>query len=371
MYAFAGWSLTPNGAADQNALLNISTDRSVYASYTAIIRTYTVYFYNDNTLLQTVRNVPYGGDAAYTGSTPDKGEDDYLFTGFKPTGQDIIGDTYCYAQYKYTGLISVKLVEGTLSGAYRNETVTKIGNYAFYDYDTITSVEFPAATSIGECAFQECGNLTDIDSPTVTIINGSAFLGCAKLARIDFPLVTSIGSYAFRNCSSLASVDFPLATTVDTYAFNGCNLLKSANFPAVTTLNSYTFQNCRRLTDINFPLITKVSSSSFDGCYTLKIADFPLVTSIGSYAFQKCYSLTALILRSETMCTLSNTNAFSNCYHILGTTNITYNPTGAKDGYIYVPRALVESYKAAANWSTYADQIRAIEDYPDICGGES
>jgi hypothetical protein len=38
-------------------------------------------------------------------------------------------------------------------------------------------------------------------------------------------------------------------------------------------------------------------------------------------------------------------------------------------GYIYVPAALVDSYKAATNWSTYAEQIRAIEDYPEICGG--
>lgn len=37
-------------------------------------------------------------------------------------------------------------------------------------------------------------------------------------------------------------------------------------------------------------------------------------------------------------------------------------------GYIYVPSALVDAYKAATNWSTYANQIRAIEDYPDICG---
>ena len=42
---------------------------------------------------------------------------------------------------------------------------------------------------------------------------------------------------------------------------------------------------------------------------------------------------------------------------------------GAK-AYIYVPRALVEDYKVATNWSTFADRIRAIEDYPEICGGE-
>ena len=32
-------------------------------------------------------------------------------------------------------------------------------------------------------------------------------------------------------------------------------------------------------------------------------------------------------------------------------------------GYIYVPRAMVDTLKSATNWSTYATQIRALEDY--------
>ena len=48
---------------------------------------------------------------------------------------------------------------------------------------------------------------------------------------------------------------------------------------------------------------------------------------------------------------LSNTSAFNSTPITFGT------------GYIYAPRALVDSYKAATNWSTYADQICALEDY--------
>ena len=43
-------------------------------------------------------------------------------------------------------------------------------------------------------------------------------------------------------------------------------------------------------------------------------------------------------------------------------------PIESGTGYVYVPSALVDSYKSATNWSTYADQIRAIENYPDITG---
>jgi hypothetical protein len=66
----------------------------------------------------------------------------------------------------------------------------------------------------------------------------------------------------------------------------------------------------------------------------------------------------ALILpKTGDICNLLNTNAFVN------------TPIAKSTGYIYVPRALVDSYKSATNWSTYANQIRAIEDYPDITGG--
>ena len=32
-------------------------------------------------------------------------------------------------------------------------------------------------------------------------------------------------------------------------------------------------------------------------------------------------------------------------------------------GYIYVPSALIDSYKTAKNWSSHAAQFRALEDY--------
>ena len=31
-------------------------------------------------------------------------------------------------------------------------------------------------------------------------------------------------------------------------------------------------------------------------------------------------------------------------------------------------KTLIEDYKVASGWKTYADQFRAIEDYPDITG---
>ena len=120
----------------------------------------------------------------------------------------------------------------------------------------------------------------------------------------------------------------------------------------------------KTLTTYTNDRVTSIGSYAFYSCSSLTSIDLPNATSIGNNAFSDCYSLTKLIIRTTSqVCTLSNTNAFNNCYHILGTTNATYNPEGLKDGYIYVPDELVESYKTATNWSEYASQIKPLSEY--------
>ena len=164
--------------------------------------------------------------------------------------------------------------------------------------------------------------------------------------------VTSIGEYAFRSCSKLATANFPVATSIRTYAFYSCSALTTADFPVAKSIAEYAFHSCSALTAINFPVATSIAGYAFHSCSALTTADFPVAKSIAGYAFYSCSALTALMLRrTETICTLSNTNAFTRSTIASGT------------GYIYVPTALIDSYKAASNWSTYAAQFRALEDY--------
>ena len=135
-YTFAGWGLMLGGSVNPDALKNVSADRKVYAIMTATIRKYTVYFYNGSTVLQTVSNVPYGGSATYTGTTPvspDGSADDYPFEGWNPEPKNITGTTYCYA--KFGSPLEVKEIEDSWDeiiaacndGTYA--TKYKIGNY--------------------------------------------------------------------------------------------------------------------------------------------------------------------------------------------------------------------------------------------------
>lgn len=136
-YTFAGWSRTPNGNAESDARLNVEADRNVYAAYTATIRTYTVTFVNNssgiNVILQTVSNVPYGGNATYTGNTPVDAENGMDFLNWSPAPTNITSDTSCYAVFESPlEVVEISdswsdIIASVNNGTYK--TRYKVGNY--------------------------------------------------------------------------------------------------------------------------------------------------------------------------------------------------------------------------------------------------
>ncbi len=99
-YTHSGWSLTPGGAADANALNNVTADRNVYAAFTATVRTYTVRWYNGSTLLETDIDQPYNTIPTYNGSTPVDAENGQPFIGWEPAVAAITGNTDYYAKFE-------------------------------------------------------------------------------------------------------------------------------------------------------------------------------------------------------------------------------------------------------------------------------
>lgn len=198
-------------------------------------------------------------------------------------------------------------------------------------------------------------------SSNVTTVGVYSFYNCASLASASFPKATEIGDYAFYGTSALKSINFPLLREIERYGFRG-SAFESANFPNVTYVGTTAFAYNSSLKTANLPKLTELSGSLFSNCTALQSVDLLKATVIGNYAFEKCYSLKTIILRSSSYCS-AGTNLLSNAYHYLGTVNATYNPSGLKDGYIYVPSALVGTYKTSTNWSTYANQFRALESY--------
>lgn len=165
--------------------------------------------------------------------------------------------------------------------------------------------------------------------------------------------VTQVIEYACRSITALTTVNLPEATSLGVYAFYDCGNLTTFYGPKVAKLGTYTFYRCSKLKEVSFPLTSSVPVSCFYRCTSLTKADLGAATVIDSSAFAYCTALETVILRKTDAVVTLNSSGFSNANF---------------DGYVYVPTALVESYKTETNWSVHASRIRAIEDYPDICG---
>ena len=164
-----------------------------------------------------------------------------------------------------------KSIEGNL---YDNETLIQ---YAIGKTDT-TFVIPESVTSIGNYAFYSCHSITNIVIPDcITNIGKSTFEYCTSLTSIKIPdLVTSIGKGAFYHCSSLASVIFgenSQLTSIENYAFLGCSSLTSIDIPnSVTTIGNFAFYKCTSLTNIVIPnSVISIGQDSFANCNELII----------------------------------------------------------------------------------------------------
>ena len=198
------------------------------------------------------------------------------------------------------------------------ESVTSIGNYAFYNCSGLTSVTIPeSVTTIGEFAFRYCSGLTSVTIPnSVTSIGKYAFYCCSGLTSVIIPnSVTSIEWCAFDGCSGLTSVTIPNSvTSIGSSAFSSCSGLTSVTIPnSVTSIGESAFDDCSGLTSVTIPnSVTSIGTGAFFGCTSLTSVTIPTsVTSIGSAAFYKCTNLTSVTIPNSV--TSIDASAFEGC----------------------------------------------------------
>ena len=225
--------------------------------------------------------------------------------------------------------------------------VTKIGDYAFAECVSLTSVTIPdSVTTIGENAFYDCESLTSVTIPdSVTTIGYCAFNDCGSLTSVTIgDSVKTIGDYAISWCPNLTSVTIPdSVTTIGVGAFEGCDNLKEfkGKFAAdngrclikdntiiayanasgttytipdsVTTIGEEAFLYCSSLTSVTIPDSVKtIGNYAFADCEGLaSVTIGNSVTTIGNYAFNYCTNLTNVNI-PDSVTTIGN-GAFGGC----------------------------------------------------------
>lgn len=226
---------------------------------------------------------------------------------------------------KYNGNDTVVVIPPTIN----SWPVTKIGEDAFQDNTTITSVTIPASvTEIGSNAFAGCTNLTSVnyigDWSKLTIQSGNPAVEDAVNAQLfDFAFtpdntavivthykgtaadvtipscykgkpVMAINNAAFPN-SAVTSVTIPdSVTSIPDAAFVNCSQLTNISIPnSVTYIGFSAFSSCTSLKSITLPSsLSFISGALFLGCSQLTTIHIPVsVTSIGNNAFADCPSL--------------------------------------------------------------------------------
>lgn len=150
-----------------------------------------------------------------------------------------------------------------------------------------------------------------------------------RATTISNDRITYLGIEVFRNYDSLAVADFPNVTSTGVNVFYACYALHTVNLPSLISINSNMFAYSSLLKRLNFPSVESISGGAFSSCSRL---------------------VTLILRKADAVCTLENVSAFS------GT------PIAKSTGFVYVPDDLVEQYKAATNWSTYANQIKPISE---------
>ena len=148
--------------------------------------------------------------------------------------------------------------------------------------------------SIGNNSFRDCRGITEITIPnSVTSIGNSAFYNCS-LTSVKIPnSVTSIGGSAFIGNPLTSVIIGNGVETIGEKAFNGCGNLKSVIFGEnVKSIGKEAFAKCIGLTSISTPKGASIGDNAFTLCSSLKEAT--ICGAVGKYAFTQCYKLATL-----------------------------------------------------------------------------
>lgn len=198
----------------------------------------------------------------------------------------------------YNGPDTTLVIPQKLGG----NTVTEIGEKAFYKNNTIESVDIPnTVTKIQYCAFSDTKNLKSVtfkDGSKLRAISEQAF-SCSGINTIDIPgTVDTIGSFAFFY-SDIKSATIPKGVTEIEYGvFDNCASLEKVELNyGIKRIGEYSFFACKSLKELIIPdSVTEIAdlACAYSGVVKLKLSNS--LENIKYRAFEDCHSLEGVVI---------------------------------------------------------------------------
>ena len=138
------------------------------------------------------------------------------------------------------------------------EGCTALGDYAFFECETLRKVTLPEGiTSVGVRAFDDCDSLSEITLPaSLEKIRENAFIDCDYLESVTFAgeALDEIGVNAFYGCLSLKEIELPASLqSLPGSCFANCVSLESVAMEGVTSVGANAFHNCASLKSVTAP----------------------------------------------------------------------------------------------------------------------
>ena len=206
-------------------------------------------------------------------SVSDFDADDNVFrnAGTSGDGTDLVFGYNVKSIPAYAFFVSNRSYSPKIKSVIIDNSVTSIGDYAFYNCTGLTRVTISnSVTNIGKDTFRGCTGLKSVHITDLAAwckisfgsYNANPVCYSKKLyingilaTNITIPeSVTSIGGYAFYNCTGLTNITIPESvTSIGDDAFSGCTGLTSIAIPgSVTSIGDYIFKECSALVKVKF-----------------------------------------------------------------------------------------------------------------------